>query len=340
MNVDNHLSCSEQPGPEVLPGHDSSADLYERAADLKESGNDFFKQKRWQDAVKSYESAIETILITENCSAGEGKNLLITLHANLAQCFLNLELYRRAIASASVCLKLDSTNQKALFRRALAYEHLGEAENALFDLDAILKSDPTHSQAKVAHTQLIVRQAGAAADGAISTWFRDLNIRERYEWFVDCYRLRLHDDCATKSSSSILRSLYVSDASRETVLEDWLVFCKLAAMCFALPKDWSWQASLEVASQPLCSFWGADETDKIASVAKTQLMREVAHRIYGDSTRQHSVREAVTSKLQAVDHDLFEDLGGAAIWQRFLRRLPDPAELREAAELADFEEGF
>lgn len=339
ISVDD-ITFSQQQAPEVQSQDDDSTDFYDRAADLKETGNAFFKQKRWQDAIMSYEAAIESILITEKCSAGEGKELLVALHANLAQCHLNLEDYRRAIASASVCLKLDSTNQKALFRRAVAHEHLGEAEQALVDLDAILKIDPTHDQAKTAHTQLIVRQAGAAADGAISTWFLELNMRDRYEWFVDCYRLRLHEDCATESSSRDLRGLYIPDAKRDTVLEDWLVFCRLAAICNALPKDWSWQGCLEVASQPLCSFWGADEADRNASASKLQLMREVANRIYEDTARHHSAQQAVTSRLRATDHSIFDDLGGAAIWHRFLRRLPDPAEVREAAELADFEKGF
>merc|ERR1712039_711278 len=63
--------------------------------------------------------------------------LKATLHSNIAQCMLNLELYRRAIDAATSCLKIDKVNAKALHRRSQAHESLQEYEEALQDALAL-----------------------------------------------------------------------------------------------------------------------------------------------------------------------------------------------------------
>ncbi|CAK0828882.1 unnamed protein product [Prorocentrum cordatum] len=59
--------------------------------------------------------------------------LKATLHSNIAQCMLSLELFRRAADAATECLKLDEAHAKALHRRSQAHEALREWEEALRD---------------------------------------------------------------------------------------------------------------------------------------------------------------------------------------------------------------
>lgn len=78
------------------------------ALKLKQEGNDLVRSKKFQEAVKCYEAAIAALDIE-----GGEKVLLSSLHANLALCYLNLELYRRAQDAATQSLDLDPWNTKA-----------------------------------------------------------------------------------------------------------------------------------------------------------------------------------------------------------------------------------
>eukprot|EP00913_Durusdinium_trenchii_P029802 g27927.t1 len=89
------------------------------ALKLKQEGNDLVRSKKFQEAVKCYEAAIAALDIE-----GGEKVLLSSLHANLALCYLNLELYRRAQDAATQSLDLDPWNTKALYRRCLAHKAL------------------------------------------------------------------------------------------------------------------------------------------------------------------------------------------------------------------------
>merc|ERR1712061_737425 len=108
------------------------------ATELKERANDCVRRKQTQEAVKLYEEGLATL---GRCTghpmlkaeSDQVQALKAVLHGNLAQCMLNLQLYRRAIEAATECLKLDESNLKALHRRSQAYEALREYEEALRD---------------------------------------------------------------------------------------------------------------------------------------------------------------------------------------------------------------
>jgi tetratricopeptide (TPR) repeat protein len=112
--------------------------LLEEATGHKQQGNECVKKKQYNDAVRHYEEGLQTLarsdgnpLIPEERQQVQA--LKATLHSNIAQCMLNLELYRRAIDAASECIELDEANAKAYHRRSQAYEALKEYEEALQD---------------------------------------------------------------------------------------------------------------------------------------------------------------------------------------------------------------
>lgn len=118
--------------------------LIQEATELKDKGNAHVKKKLFSEAVKVYE---EGIAVLSRCDGrrvlqdekGKTDSLRAALHANIAQCMLNLQLYRRAIEACTECLKFDEHNAKALHRRSQAYESLREYEDALKDLLSLRK---------------------------------------------------------------------------------------------------------------------------------------------------------------------------------------------------------
>lgn len=254
-----------------------------------------------------------------------------------------MELFRRAVESATSCLRIDWRNQKALFRRATAYEKLRQPQQALADLDTILKGDPSHAEARLAQTRLQKTMQTKPEDAAPSgsstivgtlsnddarlatvgsgstAWFEGLSPAERYKWFVDCYRLRLDDDFVNDSP---VRGLYTPGAKRGAILEDWLVFSKLATDREILPLDWNWHTALDVAAG--CLSKSLIKGAPCSSTGKHESMREMASLIYGDGNDLELTAEQVTKSLRSHDPHLFDDVGGSSAWHSLLRKLPEP----------------
>lgn len=80
------------------------------------------------------------------------KALLLASHLNTALCYNKLEDFFTAKEHCDSALKLDSTNEKALFRRGQAYLQLGEPQKALNDFNAVLQVQPDN---KAASTYII-----------------------------------------------------------------------------------------------------------------------------------------------------------------------------------------
>merc|ERR1711957_128777 len=104
------------------------------------------QKKDYSAAAAKYEAGITTLEKAEKDVEGQPmlkdhmvkmKQLKSVLYSNLSQCLLNLELYRRGMDAATDCLKLDESNAKALYRRALCKEALKLYDQALEDLAAL-----------------------------------------------------------------------------------------------------------------------------------------------------------------------------------------------------------
>eukprot|EP00931_Biecheleriopsis_adriatica_P082492 TRINITY_DN55932_c0_g1_i1.p1 TRINITY_DN55932_c0_g1~~TRINITY_DN55932_c0_g1_i1.p1 ORF type:complete len:286 (+),score=89.37 TRINITY_DN55932_c0_g1_i1:33-860(+) len=145
---------AESPQQEESAAHEPQAPrsdgtaLLEEALAFKEKGNALVRQRRYQEAVKEYERSGAVLASAKAYGKGvvllsdeleQMRSLESVLHANMAQCLLNLQLYRRAIEECTLCLGLDKQNVKAYHRRSQAHEALKEWQEALRDALSVKK---------------------------------------------------------------------------------------------------------------------------------------------------------------------------------------------------------
>jgi len=116
------------------------------AADYKEEGNRLFLEKRWKEAIEQYSKGLEH---SEAALEADKRGLL---QSNRSQCWLNLEEWQKALEDADACLKQLPEHVKSIFRRAVAYEKLGKAKEALADYVRVAKVEP-QNRAAVAGAQ-------------------------------------------------------------------------------------------------------------------------------------------------------------------------------------------
>lgn len=102
---------------------------------LKLKGNDAFKVAAFDKAIGFYTQALETMSDT-TCA------LAISCYNNRAACYQQMSDYSSVIGDCTQVLQIESTNQKALLRRGLAYEGLEKYRLALQDIRFLLGINP------------------------------------------------------------------------------------------------------------------------------------------------------------------------------------------------------
>lgn len=126
----------------------------EQSKMCKEKGTYYFKAGKYDLAIKLYkriQSYLETD--TDTDTKEDRDALLLASHLNIALCQLKLKEYFDARSAATSALKIDPSNDKALFRRGQALIQLGEPELANKDFTRCLEIDPNNTAAK---NQLII----------------------------------------------------------------------------------------------------------------------------------------------------------------------------------------
>ncbi|KAH0839637.1 40S ribosomal protein S7 [Lanmaoa asiatica] len=116
--------------------HDGTAD--EIAQNFKEQGNDYFKGKRYREAIGFYTQALD--------AKPTDYTLQEALYCNRAACNLELKNYGLVLKDCSKALGTDAKSSKALYRSATALLALDRLEEALDCCDRCLTFDP-HNQA-------------------------------------------------------------------------------------------------------------------------------------------------------------------------------------------------
>ncbi|KAM0786970.1 hypothetical protein ACM66B_002388 [Microbotryomycetes sp. NB124-2] len=122
----------------------------QQAEDEKQKGNQQFAAQQYPEAVVSFSTA--SLMVPSdptywtNCAAARIK---IGTDAHMSQ----------ALADCTVALELDPKNIKALYRRAVAMNHLELFEDALDDLERLLKLSPGNEPARE-----LFRQINATCD--------------------------------------------------------------------------------------------------------------------------------------------------------------------------------
>ncbi|XP_071866285.1 spag1 axonemal dynein assembly factor [Bombus fervidus] len=101
----------------------------------KEKGNEAYKAGDYEEALKHYDTSIK---INSN---------IIACYTNRAITYIKLQRYEDALNDCNTVLSKEHTNIKALLRRALSLEHLGDLSQALADYEAALKLAPNDTSA-------------------------------------------------------------------------------------------------------------------------------------------------------------------------------------------------
>ncbi|CAI9776600.1 unnamed protein product [Fraxinus pennsylvanica] len=129
----------------------------EAAGKKKEEGNVLFKAGKYVRASKRYEKAAKYIEYDTSFSEEEKKQskaLKITCNLNNAASKLKLKDYKQAEKLCTKVLELESTNVKALYRRAQAYTNMADLDLAKFDIKKALEIDPDNRDVKLEYKAL------------------------------------------------------------------------------------------------------------------------------------------------------------------------------------------
>lgn len=129
----------------------------EAAGKKKEEGNVLFKAGKYARASRRYEKAVKYIEYDSSFSEEEkkqAKTLKVASNLNNAACKLKLKEYNDAERLCTKVLDLESTNVKALFRRAQAYMQLTDLDLAEFDIKKALEIDPDNREVKLEYRTL------------------------------------------------------------------------------------------------------------------------------------------------------------------------------------------
>ncbi|XP_072316295.1 sperm-associated antigen 1-like [Eucyclogobius newberryi] len=133
---------AEQPSEEALQARAEKAKRdAERRADvqfsaLKQEGNDCVKKGQYSNAVGKYTDCLK--LKPEECA----------LYTNRALCYLKLERFAESKQDCDAALKLEPTNKKAFYRRAMANKGLKDYLACSSDLQEVLHQDPNVQEAE------------------------------------------------------------------------------------------------------------------------------------------------------------------------------------------------
>jgi import receptor subunit TOM70 len=103
---------------------------FEKAVKYKESGNDCFKNGKYDSAIEFYDKAIEI------CPKANMIDLS-QFYQNRAAAYEQLKRWKNVADDCTRALELNSKYIKALHRRARAYENLKELELCLDDVTAV-----------------------------------------------------------------------------------------------------------------------------------------------------------------------------------------------------------
>ena len=112
------------PTPAATPPPTTTTNDSTLASNAKDAGNVAFVAKEYTRAIQCYKQSL-----TYNSA-----KLVPTLHSNIAASCIALHDYEQAQTSAQACLALEPTNLKALYRLAVAQQHLGQIKQALVTL--------------------------------------------------------------------------------------------------------------------------------------------------------------------------------------------------------------
>lgn len=141
-----------------------------------------------------------------------------------------------------------------------------------------------------------------------AAWAVGMKKAEMYEWFVDCYRMRIDDMYVWGGGT--LNGLY-NEASGLCIVEDFAVFCRLAVRNNVIPAGFAWSKATRVAAKLLpFAFEKSDAKEKyggenvFSSMMGGRSLRLTGEMVYGTSCMVRATSPAAAEEEQAVNHGL------------------------------------
>lgn len=148
----------------------------QKAEALKTQGNEKFRTKEYQEALKHYAKVplyLNGLIAKEHEMASYSNNvitieeatikneILHTTYVNMAACHLALQQYPKTIDKCQKALGLKE-NYKAYYRRAVGYLHTGDLDRAKSDLDKaneMCPDDPAVRREYGTYLQLLKKES-------------------------------------------------------------------------------------------------------------------------------------------------------------------------------------
>ncbi|KAL6594606.1 hypothetical protein ACP70R_048344 [Stipagrostis hirtigluma subsp. patula] len=142
------------------------------AASEKEQGNEYFKQKKYAQAVECYSRSI-------------GLSPTAVAFANRAMAYLKLRRFKEAEDDCTEALNLDDRYIKAYSRRITARKELGKLKKAMDDAEFAISLDPNnpelrkqYSEIKALHMEKMAKKASGPAKRAVSGFDKTADRKE------------------------------------------------------------------------------------------------------------------------------------------------------------------
>eukprot|EP00178_Gracilaria_changii_P003310 TRINITY_DN1487_c0_g1_i1.p2 TRINITY_DN1487_c0_g1~~TRINITY_DN1487_c0_g1_i1.p2 ORF type:complete len:588 (-),score=78.18 TRINITY_DN1487_c0_g1_i1:4154-5917(-) len=341
--------------------------ILRRAIQAKENGNVAFRAGKIEQALSFYNAAQEYLDPATDLTKKEYSKVL----GNIAECRLRLNQWSEAVAAATKAISLDPCNAKAIHRRTRAHlmaagedidvlKKTGEVSESTFSLlhelsvklsertlpgRNVQDKDKSNREEETSPQHENAERVSINLDpsNTPNSWCNGLEQEKQYEWLVDCYRMRLDDEYCWQGNKRH-GSLYDPDHTSDTIVLDFLVFCKLAVARGALPDVWEWRTFLHVAVNHLhCAFEKSDAQDKYGSenyfsaFLSGRSLRFTAKQIYGldlmgpedEDEAYKETHDLVWTRCMGDDdrmsfrrtRTVFANVGEQRVWQEFLQTM-------------------
>lgn len=128
-----------------------SSEKLEQSALVKDKGTKYFKESKYELALKYYQKIITFLEYEDKLETEEAdrrRSLILAGHLNSAMCHLKMGCNLEAMNQCDKALDLDTNNEKGLFRRATAHMNMKNYEDAVADFQMVLKVDQNNKAAK------------------------------------------------------------------------------------------------------------------------------------------------------------------------------------------------
>ncbi|XP_019934502.2 peptidyl-prolyl cis-trans isomerase FKBP4 [Paralichthys olivaceus] len=129
----------------------NTVEKLEQSSIVKEKGTQYFKDGKYKQASVQYKRIVSWLEHESSLSEEDEKKakaLRLAAHLNLAMCFLKLQEPNLALESCDKALELDSSNEKALFRRGEALFGMKEFDMARDNFQQVVQLYPANKAGK------------------------------------------------------------------------------------------------------------------------------------------------------------------------------------------------